>query len=79
MITLLIVPGVLIQAFILSAIQVNSPKTAVFSDGNSVFASLLHHVCHLALCAWAAPDMCQPGGLNRSVAVNNRVAVFILE
>lgn len=44
---------------IVSPSQVDSLQTAVFFDGNGVFAPLLHHVCHLALRAWAAPEMCQ--------------------
>ncbi len=42
-----------------SVFQVHSLQTTVLFDGNCVFASLFHHVRHLALCAWAAPEMCQ--------------------
>lgn len=45
-----------------SLFQVHYLQTVVFFVGNSVFAPLLHHVCHLALCSWAAPDVCQQGG-----------------
>lgn len=44
---------------ILFLFQVHSLQAAVLSDGNCVFASLLYHVCHLAVCAWAAPEMRQ--------------------
>lgn len=47
------------RSLIWSPVQVDPLQTAVFFDGDGVFASLLHHVCHLALCAWPAPEMCQ--------------------
>lgn len=43
----------------LSLLQVYSLQAIVLIDGNCVSASLLHHVCHLALCAWAASEVCQ--------------------
>lgn len=47
------------SALCLPLLQVHSPQAPVLTDGNCVSAPLLHHVCHLALRAWAASEVCQ--------------------
>lgn len=50
----------------------------MFFNGNGVFASLLHHVCHLAFCAGAAPEVCQQGGKCKSFFLLEFFLIFIL-